>query len=525
VLIVLDLNKGTLTIESEADDLPIRIIQGDEVVKRLTVTKGAETVRIAAGPYVVEIDGKFSGFKVDGETVSLSRGGTETVKIVRSAETPASDKGNYNQQRARGPYFVPPSPASDLSPAAQALEKLQTEFSEIEVAYHKAIEKTANDADDVEFKRVRAEMNPREIMPAKYLAFEEKHRGTNYSFWALTKVAQMAGGNFDPTSNAFKGRVEAADRLIKHYLHHPGLEAIARVFTRGPLASDEFLQALVEKSPHRKTQAEALILQVIQGRQILTLESQWPTVIAQLQPDIDDPTTPPGEKTELQRLRKEFENIDFKQLRADLNDKLKRLADTYSDVEVEIYGTGGAAAQRLAHAINKVIVGGEAPEITATDINGQVFQLSKLRGNIVVLLFAETFVSDDNKYKELYAPLRGLVAKFKSRPVQFVGIMSSDDQANLRAATKRGDFNWTVLPQPPNGPLQLDWGIEANAISVYIVDDEGILQPQLSLPYYGDGGYDIRELEDKLAELPRPKYAKLRPNTSGSPQPRKGKKE
>lgn len=103
--------------------------------------------------------------------------------------------------------------------------------------------------------------------------------------------------------------------------------------------------------------------------------------------------------------------------------------------------------------------------------------------------------------------------------------MSSDDQANLRAATKRGDFNWTVLPQPPNGPLQLDWGIEANAISVYIVDDEGILQPQLSLPYYGDGGYDIRELEDKLAELPRPKYAKFRPGTSGSPQPRKEKKE
>ena len=39
VLIVLELNKGTLTIESEADDVPIRIMQGDDVVEKLTVTK------------------------------------------------------------------------------------------------------------------------------------------------------------------------------------------------------------------------------------------------------------------------------------------------------------------------------------------------------------------------------------------------------------------------------------------------------------------------------------------------------
>lgn len=519
VLLVLDLNKGTLTIESEADDVPIRIIQGDEVVRRLTVTKGAETVRIAAGPYVVEIDGKFSGFKVDGETVSLSRGGTETVKIVRSVPTAASVQGDFNPQGVGGRYSAPQSPASDLSPAAQALEKLQTEFREIEAAYHKAFEKSPNDWEEGELERVRAEMDPRKIMPAKYLAFEEKHRGTHHGLQALTIVAQMASYILDPTSNAGKGRVEANDRLIKHYLHLPGLEAFAGVLSRcGPFASDEFLQALVEKSPHRKTQAEVLILQIVQDKQFLTAESQWPTVLAQLQPDIDDPATPPGEKTELQRLRKELENTDFKQLRAGLNDKLKRLANTYSDVEVEIYGTGGAAAQRLAHAINKVIVGAEAPEIVATDINGKVFQLSELRGKVVVLLFAETFVKDDHKYKELYAPLRGLVAKYKRRPVEFVGIMSSDDQANLLAAAKRGDFNWTVLPQPPNGPLRLDWGIEANAISIYIVDDDGILQPQLSLPYYGDGGYDTRELEDKLAELPRPKYRKFVPGTP-APQP------
>ncbi len=497
VLIVLEWSKGTLTIESEAGDVPIRIIQGDEVVRRLTVTKGAETVRIVAGPYVVEIDGKFSGFKVDSETVSLSRGGTETVKIVRSVETPASELGEFAEMRDREqPDFADASP-SELNPAAQALAKLQTEFREIEAAYYKAAEKAV---DEVEMNRVSEEMNPREIMPAKYLAFEEKHRGTDSGLKALTEVAKMARGVGDPTSNAAKGRVEAADRLIKHYLHHQGLEAIAASFSRGPffLRSDGFLQALVEKSPYRKTQAEALIAQLIHGNRFLTVESQLPTIIrSQMQSFANEP---PQIRTELQDTLKKLDNTDFKQLRADLNDKLKRLADTYSDIEVEFYGTGGAAAQRLSHAINKVIVGAEAPEIAAADINGQAFRLSKLRGNVVVLLFAERFSED---YKEMYAPLRQLVAKYKQAPVRFVGIMSSDDQANLRAASRRGDLNWTVIPQPLNGPLQLDWGIEAYP-SVYIVDAEGILQPQLRMPYYGDGGYDARAVDDKLAELLRP---------------------
>jgi serine/threonine protein kinase len=87
VLIVLELNKGTLTIESEADDVPIRIMQGDDVVERLTVTKSPQHVRIAAGNYVVEVDGRFDATVLDGGNVSLQRGETDVVKIVMAAKT------------------------------------------------------------------------------------------------------------------------------------------------------------------------------------------------------------------------------------------------------------------------------------------------------------------------------------------------------------------------------------------------------------------------------------------------------
>ena len=87
VLIVLELNKGTLTIESEVDNIPIRIIQGDSVVEQMTVTKAGTSTRIAAGKYVVEVENGDDGLVIEGGTVSLMRGETRTVKIVRNVRT------------------------------------------------------------------------------------------------------------------------------------------------------------------------------------------------------------------------------------------------------------------------------------------------------------------------------------------------------------------------------------------------------------------------------------------------------
>ena len=87
LLILLELNKGTLTIECDADDIPIRITQGDTIVKELTVTSEGKKVRIAAGTYLVEIDGKFDGISIAGGTVKLKRGKTKVVRIVKKEDT------------------------------------------------------------------------------------------------------------------------------------------------------------------------------------------------------------------------------------------------------------------------------------------------------------------------------------------------------------------------------------------------------------------------------------------------------
>ncbi|XZE20706.1 protein kinase domain-containing protein [Pirellulaceae bacterium SH449] len=87
ILIVLELDKGTLTIESEIDDVPIRIMQGDEVVKSLTVSRDGRTTRIAAGHYTVEIEHSFDKATVENGMVTLSQGGNKVVKVTEIDQT------------------------------------------------------------------------------------------------------------------------------------------------------------------------------------------------------------------------------------------------------------------------------------------------------------------------------------------------------------------------------------------------------------------------------------------------------
>jgi serine/threonine protein kinase len=94
VIIVLELNKGTLTITSNVDNVKIKITQGEKIVDELTMHKSAESVRIAAGRYQIEIVGDTDVAQVENGNVTLSRGGTEVVRIVQhpAAQQPSAPK-------------------------------------------------------------------------------------------------------------------------------------------------------------------------------------------------------------------------------------------------------------------------------------------------------------------------------------------------------------------------------------------------------------------------------------------------
>lgn len=79
VVLSLELNKGTLNIECDADDTPIRIKKSDQVVDRINVSKNGKTIKVAAGEYVVEVDGEIDGIEVANRVVKLKRGSMEKV--------------------------------------------------------------------------------------------------------------------------------------------------------------------------------------------------------------------------------------------------------------------------------------------------------------------------------------------------------------------------------------------------------------------------------------------------------------
>ncbi len=82
VFIVLETNKGTITIKSEADNVPIRIKRSDKVVDEMLVSRTGKSVRLAAGEYVIEFDSDSQDLVVEGGNVSLVRGETKTLQIV-----------------------------------------------------------------------------------------------------------------------------------------------------------------------------------------------------------------------------------------------------------------------------------------------------------------------------------------------------------------------------------------------------------------------------------------------------------
>jgi hypothetical protein len=82
VFIALETNKGTLTIESNADNVPIKIKQSDDIVKRLIVSREGVTTRLHAGQYTLEIDGTEATYEITDRTVIVKRGEINIAKVT-----------------------------------------------------------------------------------------------------------------------------------------------------------------------------------------------------------------------------------------------------------------------------------------------------------------------------------------------------------------------------------------------------------------------------------------------------------
>lgn len=90
----------------------------------------------------------------------------------------------------------------------------------------------------------------------------------------------------------------------------------------------------------------------------------------------------------------------------------------------------------------RIQIGMEAPTFNVADFQGTPVDLSKYKGNIVILDFWATWcdpcIQEFPKVKKMYS-------KFKNKGVQFIGISLDDDIEDLRGFVKQEEVEWPQL--------------------------------------------------------------------------------
>lgn len=89
-----------------------------------------------------------------------------------------------------------------------------------------------------------------------------------------------------------------------------------------------------------------------------------------------------------------------------------------------------------------VRIGAEAPMFNAMDFKGNQIDLSKYKGNIVVLDFWATWCEP---CLEAFPKVKRMYNKFKDKGVQFIGVSLDDDIENVRGFVKQEEIEWPQL--------------------------------------------------------------------------------
>ena len=82
VVIVLQTNNGKLIIESARDGVEVRIKKSGRVVEQFEVAKTAQSTKLAAGEYEIELVGDADGLKLDQHKIVLTRGDVVVAKVT-----------------------------------------------------------------------------------------------------------------------------------------------------------------------------------------------------------------------------------------------------------------------------------------------------------------------------------------------------------------------------------------------------------------------------------------------------------
>ena len=284
----------------------------------------------------------------------------------------------------------------------------------------------------------------------RFLAVARKHPKTsdalNSCLWVAENLCHdSVGGN----------EVEEARKiLLQDHRESPRLAGVCPqlvLSSPGP-ETEQFLHALIERSPHRTVQGKAMLaLASYQRHSLLDRKA--------------------AEKT--------YEEV----------------ATRFGDVE------GGSlrdAARRELFELQQLVVGKIVPEIKGQDPEGKTFSLGEYRGKVVAIyFFGDWFPA----CRTFYPQLRALSQKLEGKPFALLGV-NSDPPDRIKEIAGREQFNWRFWCDGRGGPIAASWNVSLSIAqpATYVVDAKGVIR------YKNVGAKKMAEaVEVLLAEMEKGK--------------------
>ena len=151
------------------------------------------------------------------------------------------------------------------------------------------------------------------------------------------------------------------------------------------------------------------------------------------------------------------------------------------------------AASAVAQGVS---TGNLAPNFSLAGLDGQTYDLTQLRGKVVLVTFWSTRC---NICHSEMPKMNNLAARYKNQNVVFLGLTMDNDQ-KVAAYLKSNQFNFTIVPNSFGAVLQYadrdkDGNVNMGFPAYYLVDQNGVVRLKAS-------GWDkTQDLESQITKL------------------------
>jgi hypothetical protein len=131
VLIKLELSKGQLVIESDVQNISVKVLKGGQPVEGIQVVQGTTSTRLQADNYEITIDGPSDGLLIENGKFMLKNGQTVVVRIQHAPQATGQDAPGVLE----APAEIPSKNSAAISPTglADPLAAMQQKVLDLQI--------------------------------------------------------------------------------------------------------------------------------------------------------------------------------------------------------------------------------------------------------------------------------------------------------------------------------------------------------------------------------------------------------